>query len=237
MRAVPLLVARGSRVRTPTGARLIEELEVGHELVVADPATGLTAVSRLEAVIKSTRECGTLRFSGRALSVTSDHPLSDPQARGFFPPATGCSAFALTCSRSPTREPPRFASRTSRPSRASTTCSISPSPTSGTRSSPRACWCTTNSHRRARHPRATPCRCTRSAAPGAPALMVAAVSGSATSTARRRSPVSAAGVLVMVEPPTAAPDVKKGRSRRSSMKGTWVSSPRSSMRWLAKNRR
>lgn len=81
----PFCVARGSRVRTPTGPRRIEELEVGDELVVADPATGLTAVSRLEAVIKSTRECGTLRFSGRALSVTSDHPLYDPQAHGFFP--------------------------------------------------------------------------------------------------------------------------------------------------------
>ncbi|MDP3501812.1 MAG: Hint domain-containing protein [Myxococcales bacterium] len=81
----PFCVARGSRVRTPTGPRRIEELEVGDEIVVADPATGLTAVSRLEAVLKSTRECGTLRFSGRALSVTSDHPLYDPQACGFFP--------------------------------------------------------------------------------------------------------------------------------------------------------
>lgn len=62
---------RGSRVRTRTGPRLIEELEVGDEVVVADPATGLTAVSRLEAVLERTRECGTLRFSGRALSVTS----------------------------------------------------------------------------------------------------------------------------------------------------------------------
>ncbi len=58
---------------------------MGDEIVVADPASGLTAASRLEAVIKSTRECGALRFSGRALSVTSDHPLYDPQARGFFP--------------------------------------------------------------------------------------------------------------------------------------------------------
>ncbi|MDP1921027.1 MAG: Hint domain-containing protein [Myxococcales bacterium] len=78
-------VARGARVKTPTGPRPIEDLEVGDEIVVADPATGMTAVSRLEAIIKSTRECGTLRFSGRALSVTSDHPLYDPQARGFFP--------------------------------------------------------------------------------------------------------------------------------------------------------
>jgi len=78
-------VARGSRVKTPTGPRPIEDLKVGDEIVVADPETGLTAVSRLEAVIMSTRECGTFRFSGRALSVTSDHPLYDPLARGFFP--------------------------------------------------------------------------------------------------------------------------------------------------------
>lgn len=81
----PFCVARGSRVRTPTGPRLVEDLEVGDEVVVADPTTGLTAVSRLEAVVKSTRECGTLRFSGRALSVTSDHPLYDPLVRSFFP--------------------------------------------------------------------------------------------------------------------------------------------------------
>ncbi|MBL8923324.1 MAG: hypothetical protein JNJ54_31015 [Myxococcaceae bacterium] len=81
----PFCVARGSRVKTPAGHRPIEELEVGDELIVADPETGLTAVGRLEAVKQSTRECGTLRFSGRALSVTSDHPLYDPRARGFFP--------------------------------------------------------------------------------------------------------------------------------------------------------
>ena len=80
-----LCIARGSRVKTPMGPKPIEELKVGDEVVVADPATGVTAVSRLAAVIKSTRECGTLRFSGRSLSVTSDHPLYDPQARSFFP--------------------------------------------------------------------------------------------------------------------------------------------------------
>ena len=67
----PFCVARGSRVKTPRGERPIEELELGDEIVVADPTTGLTAVSRLEAVIKST--------------VASDHPLHDPHARGFFP--------------------------------------------------------------------------------------------------------------------------------------------------------
>lgn len=78
-------VARGSRVRTPDGERPIESLRRGDELVVADPATGATAVSRLVAIVGSTRECGTLSFVGRRLSVTSDHPLYDPLARDFFP--------------------------------------------------------------------------------------------------------------------------------------------------------
>lgn len=78
-------VARGARVRTPSGPRRIEDLAVGDEVVVAEPKTGLTAVSRLEAVIVGKRECGTLRFSGRTLAVTSDHPLYDPLAGDFFP--------------------------------------------------------------------------------------------------------------------------------------------------------
>jgi hypothetical protein len=78
-------VARGSRVRTPDGERPIEELRVGDEVVTADPATGATAASRLVAVVGSTRECGTLSFGGRRLCVTSDHPLYDPLAKGFFP--------------------------------------------------------------------------------------------------------------------------------------------------------
>lgn len=77
-------VARGSRVRTPGGERPIEELRVGDEVVAVDPATGATCASRLAAVVGSTRECGTLTLGDRRLSVTSDHPLYDPLAKGFF---------------------------------------------------------------------------------------------------------------------------------------------------------
>jgi hypothetical protein len=78
-------VARGTRVKTPRGERLIEELTVGDELVVVDPDTGMTAVSRISAITTSTRECGTLTFEDRKLAVTSDHPLYDPEVRAFFP--------------------------------------------------------------------------------------------------------------------------------------------------------
>lgn len=77
-------IARGSRVRTPLGDRPIEDLRVGDEVVAVDPATGATCVSRLVAIRSSTRECGTLTLDDRRLSVTSDHPLYDPLAKGFF---------------------------------------------------------------------------------------------------------------------------------------------------------
>ncbi len=78
-------VARGARVQTPRGGRSIEDLRVGDEVVVANPATGLTVVSHITAITSATRECGSLEIGGRTLKLTSDHPVYDPLAKGFFP--------------------------------------------------------------------------------------------------------------------------------------------------------
>jgi hypothetical protein len=63
----------------------VEELALGDEVVVVDPATLATSTSRIVAVRVSQRECGTLRHAGGELCVTTDHPIYDPDARAFFP--------------------------------------------------------------------------------------------------------------------------------------------------------
>lgn len=74
-------VARGSRVRTPRGARAIEDLALGDEVVAVDPVTGETVAARLMGVRRSTRE--TLELSGEkfVLRCTTDHPLWDPDGK------------------------------------------------------------------------------------------------------------------------------------------------------------
>lgn len=81
----PGCVARGTRVTTPGGSRRVEELAVGDEVIAIDPESGAFAVARLSAVRSVQREAGALTAAGRTLQVTSDHPLYDPDARGFFP--------------------------------------------------------------------------------------------------------------------------------------------------------
>jgi hypothetical protein len=58
---------------------------VGHDVIAVDPQTGATCQTRLVAMVKSTRECGTLGFRDRRLLVTSDHPIFDPMERRFAP--------------------------------------------------------------------------------------------------------------------------------------------------------
>jgi hypothetical protein len=54
-------------------------------VVAVAPATGNQAVAPITAITTAHRECGSLWFGSRSLSVTSDHPLYDPVAKGFFP--------------------------------------------------------------------------------------------------------------------------------------------------------
>jgi hypothetical protein len=78
-------VARGSRVRTPRGERLIEELAVGDEVLCVDPVTGVLVAAALREVRSAVRECVSLSFAGVELVVTSDHPLYCPATREWAP--------------------------------------------------------------------------------------------------------------------------------------------------------
>lgn len=73
-------VARGTRVRTRTGERLVESLEVGDEVVCVDPSTSTRVVARLSAIRTSRRECLLVSAGARSLACTTDHPLYDPLA-------------------------------------------------------------------------------------------------------------------------------------------------------------
>jgi hypothetical protein len=72
-------VARGSKVKTPRGNRNVEELEVGDEIIVVDPNTLEQHVSSITAIRRAPRECGRLKFGSSSLTVTSAHPLFDPE--------------------------------------------------------------------------------------------------------------------------------------------------------------
>lgn len=78
-------IARGARVATPGGPRPIEALREGDTIVVVEPASGMTAASRIVRIVSSHREVGALALGGVSLRLTSDHPVYDPVARGFFP--------------------------------------------------------------------------------------------------------------------------------------------------------
>lgn len=78
-------VARGTRVSTPTGPRRVEDFAIGDALITVDPLTGESAVTHVTHIRSAQRECGALTFGDSALTVTSDHPLFDPQTRRFHP--------------------------------------------------------------------------------------------------------------------------------------------------------
>ena len=81
----PMCVAKGTRVTTRHGWRRVEEIQVGDEVIAIDPSTGNSEVTRVTFVRSAMRECGRLRVGDTTLTVTSDHPLFDPDARQFSP--------------------------------------------------------------------------------------------------------------------------------------------------------
>lgn len=78
-------VARGSRVRTPRGLRLIEELAVGDEVLCVDPERGTFERATITWVKSAERECVLLRFEGGSLTLTSDHPVYCPEKAEWAP--------------------------------------------------------------------------------------------------------------------------------------------------------
>jgi hypothetical protein len=76
-------VARGTRIRTPSGERPVEALAVGDLVLVVNPSTGETVTSALVAIVSAQREVGAITFGNRSLQVTSDHPLFDPDTGSF----------------------------------------------------------------------------------------------------------------------------------------------------------
>ncbi len=78
-------VARGARVRTPSGLRRIEELAVGDRVLSLDPSTGATIAGAITAVRSATRETVLLRAVGTELCVTSDHPVYSPRDASWAP--------------------------------------------------------------------------------------------------------------------------------------------------------
>ncbi len=78
-------IARGSRVRTPSGLRLIEDLREGDEIISVDPAAGEQVRTVITHVRAAHRECVRLAFAEDSLVVTSDHPLYDPDAQAWAP--------------------------------------------------------------------------------------------------------------------------------------------------------
>lgn len=71
-------VAKGTRVRTKRGERLVETLQVGDEVTCIDPVTGQRVSTTLGAMRTAQRECVTLSTSRGVLKCTTDHPLYDP---------------------------------------------------------------------------------------------------------------------------------------------------------------
>ncbi len=71
-------VAKGTRVRTKRGERLVEALQVGDEVTCIDAVTGQRVSTTVSAMRTAQRECVTLSTSRGVLRCTTDHPLYDP---------------------------------------------------------------------------------------------------------------------------------------------------------------
>lgn len=72
-------IARGARIRTPSGLRLIEEIGEGDEVYCVEPDTGRLVAARVSATRSARRECVSLGFGAGELIATSDHPICCPE--------------------------------------------------------------------------------------------------------------------------------------------------------------
>ncbi len=76
-------VARGSRVWTPSGWRLIEELRVGDIVLSYDPISGESFEGPVTMTRAAKRETILVRIGDAELAMTSDHPVYGPD-EGVF---------------------------------------------------------------------------------------------------------------------------------------------------------
>lgn len=78
-------VARGAKVKTPRGDRNIEDLRVGDEVTVVDPATRELHTGLISHIRSAKREAARLITSRGSLRVTTSHPLYDPSRNEWAP--------------------------------------------------------------------------------------------------------------------------------------------------------
>lgn len=77
-------VAAGTRVATPSGWVLVEQLRLGDAIFAVDLGAGALVATTITAVRRSRRECLALvRATGQELVVTPDHPVYAPAVGGF----------------------------------------------------------------------------------------------------------------------------------------------------------
>lgn len=93
-------VARGTSVRTPSGAKRIEDLAVGDELFAVDETTLELVATTVVAIRSAMREVGLIAVAERELRLTSDHPVYCPTEKTYAPAGDwflGKRTALLTC--------------------------------------------------------------------------------------------------------------------------------------------
>ncbi len=78
----PHCFVRGTRVRTPSGTKAIEEIVEGDSVLAFDPSTMAIAVRRVTAVhVASARRIHTIDVGGRRVTTTEAHPFWEAEKR------------------------------------------------------------------------------------------------------------------------------------------------------------
>jgi hypothetical protein len=93
-------VAGRSRIRTPGGWRVAQEIVVGDRVLAVDAGRRHLVVATVAAVAHARRECVALHVGNDILLCTPEHPLFDPERDEFAPAAAwveGSRTHLLSC--------------------------------------------------------------------------------------------------------------------------------------------